>query len=267
MNVQTIRIASAPPSPPVSRATATDIRRELEAQASMRDRALSGASQPWDDWQPQDAYNMADKVILSAQTLLATGPDAETTIKGQASDVRTKFKDSVLSLTALPTTPEEARRAAMAALWAGLVAGALDGVIAFAAKSSPAPQPTPSPAPQPSPTQAGSPAPAPAAPANSVGDDIKQDLEKLMQDLGRAATEAAEQLKAAGPKVLQVASLTQKKIGGVAVNQCKQFPAHPNTPLRVYQSYQASLFAMGYGITINDSAITILANQTPGQWP
>jgi hypothetical protein len=195
----------------------------------------------------QALYDTADALVVSTRDTVEKTPDAAASVKEMASNVKSAFKSAVLGVDKLPTTAEEARQLALQALSAGLLAGALDGVIAFAAQSSPAPIPAP---------------PASVAP-NSIGDDIKADLEKLMQDLGRAASEAAAELKAVGPRALRLASRAQKKVGGVSVEQSKQFPNHPGTPIKAYQAYLAGLFAIGYGVSTNDAALTILADQKP----
>lgn len=201
----------------------------------------------------QKSYDDTDALIPTLQTMMSSDPNAAAALKQMAAEARAKFKESVLSINALPATAEEARKTALIALQAGLLAGALDGVITFAAASAPAP--TPGPAPAPPTGSAGS--------KSDVGDDIKADLEKLMQDLSKAAAQAAEKLEKVGPDVMRALSHGQKRVAAATVEQSQLFVGQKDTPVQAYQGYLAASFAMGYGIAVNDAAITVLANQKP----
>lgn len=204
-------------------------------------------------------YAQTDAVITAMRDVVEKSPVAATSLSDLATRVKNDFKDEVTGLAQIPTLADDCHKAALQALSAGLLAGALDGVVAFAAQQAPPAPPS------------GTPAPAPAAPAAAPKNQISEDLQKLLDDiaaeLAKDAQSAKDELKALGPKALQLSALAQKKSAPYLVDQSDLFTKSPKTPLLAFQAYEATLFALGYGIAVNDAAITILANQTPGQWP
>ncbi len=84
-----------------------------------------------------------------------------------------------------------------------------------------------------------------------------------MNDLGKAAGEAADKLALLGPRALQLTSKGQKKAGALLVGQSDRFANSPNAPLLAYQTYLTTLFALGYGVSINDAALIVLAGEQP----
>ncbi|MBM3463404.1 MAG: hypothetical protein FJX76_14995 [Armatimonadetes bacterium] len=173
--------------------------------------------------------------------------------------VKDQFMQEVLGISALPALAEECHHAAIAALAAGLTAGAIDNVLLLTALNTPAPAVPPAPAPV-APT-------APPATNSGVTDELKEKLDALMAELAEAATKAQEQLKVLGPRALQATSYGQKRLASGLLDQAERFADHPNTPVSAYQAYLASMYALGHGIAANDVVLTVVANQAPQQYP
>lgn len=200
------------------------------------------------------AFDSTDKSFPDLLGFYTSSPKAKDAFCQVADYRRRAFEKRVLGINAVPETADQARKWAYTAMQAGLIAGAMDGVIAFAASSTPPP------------ITVGSPrsnrAPGALQPSDT-SDDIKADLKKLMDDLSRAAQEAAERLKAEGPQAMRAFSRGQKRVAAELVEKSTLIGGHPHMPVKAWQACEAAAFGVGYTVAVNDAAIFILANQQP----
>ncbi|MEW6283131.1 MAG: hypothetical protein AB1758_31245 [Candidatus Eremiobacterota bacterium] len=197
---------------------------------------------------PEPVYEAVDQLLIALEDQLKQDPTLSEQLRQASKDVKTGFKESIVNTTAIPETAEACREAALNALAAGLIAGALDGAILFH-------------------TDAASKAAAPPAEGTEgIGEDIGKAIDKFLEELQQKFEQAKEELKRMGTEALQRGSAEGKALGATVVEEAGRFAGSGAHNLQ-YQGYLAAAFGLGYAVGGTDAAIVMLTDQVPGQQP
>jgi len=196
----------------------------------------------------QEAFRLVDELILQLHPALEAQPELGQQLSQASSDAKDVFKNQVIATEHLPKLAEEGQRAVLAALSAGLIAGAMDGLVLLTAGQA-APQPAPAP-----------PAPAPGTPTTS---GIQENLEGFLRELAEDLAKAKEDLKGTGAEALQQLSSFSKGVAEAAVDNGGMYADVDHHVIEEYQGYLATAFGVGYGIGAVDAAIVAVAGQEP----
>jgi hypothetical protein len=201
-------------------------------------------------------YRRIDAFIPALSQMAETNPQQWSThILQMSQATRTSFVNSLKEVKEIPTANEVARQAVLAALQAGLLAGALDGVLVYTLKQNPFPELeklVPAPA-----RQGTQPELAALPDLGEIGKELRERLEEAWDE----ARELAETL---GKEALHTGSGLAKAGGRKAIEWVDKLVEYRDkVPTEVYQAYLAQAFATGYLVSALDATLILKAGETP----
>lgn len=158
-------------------------------------------------------------------------------LRTESAAVKQAFKQTLTSQTELPATLEQARALTLAAVQAGLMAGAMDGAILLAVDGTIQQPPT-------DPT--GIP-----------------DFDEFLENLAEMWEQSKEAMKRLGVDVVKGASEYAKQGTGKLVEQSDAFVGSERIPVEGFQAYLGSAFAAGYSVAGMDSLLVMEGDVPP----
>lgn len=197
-------------------------------------------------------YRRIDAFIPALSQIAETNPQQwSPQILAMSQATRGAFVAGLQETKEIPTTNETARLAVLTALQAGLLAGALDGVLVYTLKQNPFPELETL---VPAQTQMTLPQlPDPG----EIGDAIRERL-------GEAWEQARELAETVGKEALHAGSGLAKAAGRKEIELVDQMVAYrDNLPPELYQAYLAEAFATGYTVSALDATLILQAGETP----
>ncbi len=164
-------------------------------------------------------------------------------LRAESSAVKQAFKQTLTSQTELPATLEQARALTLAAVQAGLMAGAMDGAILLAIDGT-----------------IGQPPSDPTDPGNPTG---IPDFDEFLENLGEMWDQAKTAMKRLGVDAVKGASHYAKEGTGKLVEQSDAFVGSEKIPVEGFQAYLGSAFAAGYSVAGMDSLLVMEGDVPP----
>ncbi|MGE0495414.1 MAG: hypothetical protein AB7S38_39780 [Vulcanimicrobiota bacterium] len=154
------------------------------------------------------------------------------TLRAESAATKQAFKTS-LGECKLPTSAEEARNLTLAAMQAGMMAGALDGAVLMAVNES---------------LTAEQPSGIPS-------------FDEMMEELGKIWEQAKAALKELGVGALEQMSAGGRSVSAQAYDNAEMFVGREDVPVQAFQAYLSGAFAAGYATSAIDGVLLFKAGQ------
>lgn len=208
------------------------------AEALLRTRRADAAG-------ARELYTDTDEFITQGSAMLAQDPERWTPVLDNMSTiVKDNFCSQLQQVDRVPPLAETCRDAALQALQAGLLAGAVDGTLLFVLHKDEA--------------MSASPVVRPSAPTGEGLPSREQFDKRLHEILAGAATG----LRDMGVWAVRNASELSKATGAEAVEQAGSIP-DAGLPRPAYQAFLLTCFMTGYAAAGLDSALIVGAGEQP----
>lgn len=193
----------------------------------------------------RELYAEADEFIVQGSALLAQDPGRWTPVlEDMSTAVKANFLDNVRTTERVPKLSETCRDAAMQALQAGLLAGAIDATLMWVLNGDAGLQ------------SSGLVRPAPAE------TEGLPDREQFEGRLDEILAGAAAGLRDMGPWAVRHASTMARDTGAEAVDQAGTIP-DSGLSKPAYQAFLLTCFTTGYSAAGLDATLIVGAGEKP----